>query len=187
MTSRQTSLSLALAACAAAGVAGCTTSDTAAEVATAAARSPSSPIIAGDYVTMAAASDEYERQAGMLAASQGADARVKDFGRMMVQDHATSSAQVAAAARAAGIAPTPPMLRPDQQQMLTELRGLSGPTFDSAYLAQQVTAHKQALALHSTYAANGESAPLKAAAAKIVPVVQHHLDIAMTLQSSLGG
>ncbi len=152
---------------------------------TAAPVSPASPLIASDYVTMAAQSDAYERQAGMLALDASGNAQVQSFARMMVQDHATSSAQLSDAARAAGLTPPPTMLRPDQQRMLADLRRASGPDFDRTYMTQQVVAHQQALRIHSAYAENGDNPMLKAAAAMIAPVVRHHLDMAQMIQAGL--
>ena len=53
----------------------------------------------------------------------------------------------------------------------------TGTERDALYVTQQKEAHQMALALHQGYAANGTSAPLKAAAAKIAPVVQSHIDM----------
>jgi len=50
----------------------------------------------------------------------------------------------------------------------------SGTARDSLYTTQQKAAHAEALALHQDSAAKGTAPALKAASAKIVPVVQHH-------------
>jgi putative membrane protein len=84
---------------------------------------------------------------------------------------------VKAAAMKSGLKPKPPMMTSDQQAMLKQLRAASGSARDSAYVDQQKTAHQQALALHQGYAGSGDKPALKAAAAKIVPVVQHHIDM----------
>ena len=86
-------------------------------------------------------------------------------------------ADVKAAARKSGLTPKPPTLDKQQQTMLKQLRDATGAARDSAYVNQQKTAHTQALALHQSYAASGDKPALKAAAGKIVPVVQHHIDM----------
>ncbi|HZV56069.1 MAG TPA: DUF4142 domain-containing protein [Sphingobium sp.] len=49
----------------------------------------------------------------------------------------------------------------------------------------QVDAHEDALALMRKYAADGETASLKTAAASIAPVVEQHLARARTLDDAL--
>jgi len=135
---------------------------------------------------MAAQTDAYERQAGQLASRQARDSRVKDFGRTMVQDHTMSSADLMKAAQDAKVAPpaSPPPLRADQQQMLSALQS-AGANFDKTYLDQQVQVHREALSLMQVYAANGADAPLRAAAGKTAPVVEHHLMMAEGLRRDM--
>jgi putative membrane protein len=124
------------------------------------------PRDAATYVAKAGASDLYEIQSSQLAQSAGASAKVRDFARMMVDDHTTTTRQVTDAARSAGMSPPPPALEPDQQTMLDQLRGLTGSAFDTAYLQQQRMAHDKALALHSGYAKNGDTPALRAVASQ---------------------
>lgn len=133
------------------------------------------PVMAAPYVTKAGASDLYEIQSSQLAAKQAAAPKVKAFAKMMVMHHTMTTKQVTAAARAAGLKPQPPRLEPMQAQMIAQLQPLNGAAFDTAYLAQQKTAHAMALNLHQTYAANGDKRPLKAAASKAVPIVKQHI------------
>jgi putative membrane protein len=127
------------------------------------------------FVKAAGASDLYERRSSQLVLQTTRNAKVRQFATMMLKDHANSTAMVTKAAAQAGIKPTPPMLTPAQQKMIADLRAQTGTARDTAYIDQQKQAHEQALALHSGYASNGDAAPLKAAAAKIAPVVEHHL------------
>ena len=136
-----------------------------------------------DYVTAAGQSDQFEIQEGRLAQSQGKSARVKAFGKEMVADHTKSTAMVVAAAQKAGLSPSTPALRPDQQQMLSQLQATSGDDFDRLYVQQQTQSHQEALQLQQGYAQSGDSKPLKAAAAKITPVVQKHLTMLQQMNS----
>lgn len=129
------------------------------------------------FVAAAGASDLYEKTSSQLVLQTTADPKVRSFAQMMITDHAKSTADVKAAAAKAGIRPKPPKLMPEQAQMVAELRAQTGTARDQAYVTQQKAAHEKALALHSGYAADGTSAPLKAVAAKTAPVVQHHIDM----------
>lgn len=138
----------------------------------------------GEYVKMAGASDLYERQSSQLVLQTTQDAKVRDFANMMIQQHTKSTNDVKTAAMQAGVAVPPPKLDPDQARMMSELRAARGADRDAAYLRQQMSAHQMALALHQSYAANGTAAPLKAAAASIVPVVQSHIDMLRSMPAS---
>jgi putative membrane protein len=75
----------------------------------------------------------------------------------------------------------PPMLMPAQAEMIAQLKAETGPARDAAYIAQQRAAHGQALAVQQAYAADGTAPALKAAAGKIVPVVQEHIMMLMKM------
>lgn len=66
---------------------------------------------------------------------------------------------------------------PAQAEMVAQLKAASGAAGDKAYVTEQKQAHDQALALHQSYAAAGTAPPLRAAAAKIVQVVQTHINM----------
>lgn len=138
------------------------------------------------YMAMAGAGDLYEIQSGQIALLKGSvDAR--NFGQMLITDHTKTTATLQAQAASVGLLPPPPILNPMQQQMINELQLASPASFDSIFWQQQVKAHKMALDLQSNYAARGDVAALRAAAASAVPIVQMHLNTAATKVSMMGG
>ena len=130
-----------------------------------------------DYVKAAGAGDMYEIQSSKLVLATTRDAKVQSFADMMVKHHTKSTADVKAAAKRDRVAVAPPVLNAEQAGMIAELRAATGPARDTAYVTQQKMAHDKALALHSSYASGGTAPALKATAAKIVPVVQSHIDM----------
>ena len=141
------------------------------------------PASASEFVDKAAASDLYEIEAGKLAAEKASDAAIKSFGQMLSADHAKSSADLKAAAAKAEPAVTPPTALPaDKQAKVDALKAASGAEFDRLFVEQQIEAHSQALELLNSYAAGGDSQPLKEFAAKTAPVIQAHLDRALSLK-----
>lgn len=134
-----------------------------------------------EYVAAAGASDLYERQSSQLVLGSTADPKVQSFATMMVKDHTKSTAEVKAAAARAGVKAAPPKLTPAQAEMIAQLQAENGESRDAAYLAQQKLAHGQALAVHQAYAKDGTAAPLKMAAAKVAPVVEHHIEMLKTM------
>lgn len=130
-----------------------------------------------EYVMSASAGDLYERTSSQIVLQSTSDPRVRDFATMMIEHHTKSSQDVATAARQAGLKPMPPKLNPAQAEMVAQLKATSGSARDAAYIAQQKAAHGQALNLQKAYAMEGGSAPLRAAAGTIVPVVEHHIEL----------
>ncbi len=143
---------------------------------------PSPAMPTPDFVKAAAAqTDAFEREEGRLAAARGSTGRVKDFGRMMVADHTKTTAALKAALRKAGLAAPPAGLSGEEQSNVATLRGLHGAAFDKAYIAQQIAAHQAALGVMQGYAAGGDNAVLKKAAADTVPIVRGHLQAAQQI------
>ena len=136
---------------------------------------------AADYVKNAGASDLFERQSSQIVLQSTTDPKVKSFANMMISAHAKSTADVKAAAARSKVRVAPPVLTPAQRDMIAKLREQKGTARDTTYIQQQKTAHDQALALQQSYASDGKSAPLKAVAAKIVPVVQDHIRMLATM------
>lgn len=128
-----------------------------------------------EYVMTAGASDLFERQSAQLVMGSTSDPNIRAFASEMMAAHTQSTALVKAAAMRAKIPVMPPMLTPAMQEMMAQLQAVSGADRDALYIAQQRAAHGQALAVQLAYAAGGTVPGLRAAAAKIIPVVQHHI------------
>lgn len=129
----------------------------------------------GTYVMKAGASDLYEKTSSQLVLATSKNAKLRQFAQMMIQDHTKSTADVKAAAAKAGVTVAPPKLDAMGSRDVAALRKATGTARDTLYITQQKAAHERALALHQGYATNGSSAPLKAVAAQIAPVVQTHI------------
>lgn len=122
------------------------------------------------------ASDYYEIEAGKLAQEKAQSQALKDFGKMMVDNHTQSTEKLKAAGATANPAIVPnPALTAEQETNLAALRAAEGAAFDTAYKTQQVAAHEKALALVQGYAADGDIPELKRFAAEAQKVVQKHL------------
>lgn len=136
---------------------------------------------AREYVAIAGASDLYERQSSQIVLETTQNPQIKSFATMMIADHGKSTADVKAAAAKSKVKAPPPMLTPLQTELIAELRAESGPARDATFVAQQKAAHGQALAVQKAYAMDGTAPALKAAAATIVPVVEHHIEMLKTM------
>lgn len=129
------------------------------------------------YVMKAGAGDLFEVQSSKLVLQSSANPALKTFAQEMVKDHTKSTMDVKAAALKAKLHPAAPHLSAEQSSDLAALRAAKGADRDTLYVTQQKAAHQEALMLHQDESTNGRATPLKAAATKIVPVVQHHIDM----------
>ncbi|SMH57784.1 DUF4142 domain-containing protein [Azospirillum agricola] len=127
------------------------------------------------FLEKAAISDQFEIQAGRLAADKAQNADVKAFGRRMAEDHGkTAEAMKALAQRKAATLPT--QLDAEHRQKLDRLNGLSGAAFDSAYVQGQIEAHRTAVALFDRQIEQGQDIDLKRFAQQTLPTLQEHLN-----------
>jgi putative membrane protein len=138
--------------------------------------SPSTP----DFVKQVAISDMFEIETGKLAAEK-ADAETKTFGNQMVADHTKTSTELKAAVASDPKTPIPTALDSAHQEKLDKLKGLNGADFTKAYHDMQVEAHEDAVSLFQRYSEGGDSETLKTWAAKTLPALKHHLEMAKEL------
>jgi len=146
----------------------------------------SSSIVMADttFSNKAAIGGMAEVALGKMAASKGSDAKVKDFGSMMIKDHGKANAELMDIAKQENIT-LPAGLDAEHQAKSDSLSKLSGKDFDKGYVAAMVEGHQKTLALMKAEATNGKDALLKAFAAKTAPVVQMHLDAIQKIQARL--
>lgn len=157
----------------------------AASTAVGAAAATTAQVSTDAFVTNAAMSDMYEIQAGEIAQKKGRSPEVKAFGKTMVADHTAMSNAMKPLVVAAGKT-APPGLDERRKGLLDNLNAAPAADFDAVYLAQQEAAHEEALNLMQGYAANGDDAGLKNAAAQAIPKIQAHLEHVKQLRSSAG-
>ncbi len=142
-------------------------------------------LLAPGFLAHAGSANNYEIQAAQLALQASASPGVRNLANVIIADHTALGQQVAAAATSAGLTPPPPTLLPAEQSMIDQLRASgTGPSFDMAYLQQQVMAHQQAIAMMQNYAANGDVPALRTVASGAIPVMQKHLAMAQALQAA---
>lgn len=138
----------------------------------------------GAFVSNAAQSDMYEIQAAKMAEEKSKNPEVKKFAAQMVKDHTALSSEMKPLIAKAGQTP-PADLDQRRKGFLDNLKAADAASFDKTYIDQQVAAHDEALTLMQGYADNGDDAGLKAAAAKAVPKIKAHSDMAKQIQSKL--
>lgn len=137
------------------------------------------------FLMMAAESDIFEVSSSQVAVMRSQNPRVRRFASMLIDHHTMTTNVALTQAKAAGITPPPAVLQADKRAMIDALLAASPAEFDRVYLAQQVPAHEAALALHTTYARNGDTPQLRTAAIGAVPFVARHLAEARTMMGGM--
>ena len=99
------------------------------------------------FLFQAGASDIFEIVTGQMAVMHAANPAVRSFGSMMIADHTNTTNSALTTAMGAGVMPPPPELSPMQKDFVSQLMAAAPAAFDRVYLAQQMAAHGQALAL----------------------------------------
>lgn len=131
------------------------------------------------FLTEAMQGDNAEVEIGQLAQAQGSSQKVKDFGKMLVDDHGAHKQEVVALANSAGV-PVTDDPSPDGKANLDKLKALSGAEFDKQFKAMMIEAHTKTIAKFEQQAKSGD--PQTAALAnKTLPTLRKHLDAANAL------
>jgi putative membrane protein len=127
--------------------------------------------------------NNFEIQAGQLAQQKAQSDEIKQFAKMMVDDHTQAQQQLQQIAQQKGWQFSQ-QLMPVHRAMLEELNKLDGQEFEKAYLYGQVAGHtKVALGLRDAKT-ELQDAELRQYAATIFPKVQQHLQHAQRLANA---
>jgi putative membrane protein len=132
------------------------------------------------FLMQAASSGMAEVQLGQLATERAASTEVKQFGQRMVDDHTKANKELLTLAQAKNI-PVAKEPDPKYKAMAEKLVTLQGVAFDREYMAGQVADHEEAVTLFTTTAKESHDAEVKAWAAKTLPTLQEHLQMARAL------
>ncbi|HWE05983.1 MAG TPA: DUF4142 domain-containing protein [Rhizomicrobium sp.] len=143
---------------------------------------------ADDFRHKAMASDAFEIASSKIALGQSRNAGVKAFARMMIHDHSLTIKHLLARSRMsmedvdAKIAPGPDgkhkasdLVDQSHADTLDKLGAEKGKDFDSDYMSDQVSGHKDAVSLFEDYARSGDDRSLKLWARKTLKTIKMHL------------
>jgi putative membrane protein len=137
------------------------------------------------FVTKAAQGGLAEVKLGELAKDKGASQSVKDFGDRMVTDHSAANNELKSLAGNKGVN-VPEELTAKDQATYDRLSKLSGDQFDRAYMTTMVKDHQADVAEFRRASQTLSDSDLKAFAAKTLPTLESHLQMARTTERQLG-
>ena len=128
---------------------------------------------------------EEEIALGQLAQERGTHPEVKRFGEMMVREHRAAGEELKQVAGANTAAAT--RQDDDLQETLDDLRKLSGRDFDRKYIEEMIDDHEEGVREVERRAENASNPELRQWAAKTLPKMQQHLELARTIKETLDG
>lgn len=115
---------------------------------------------------------------GRLALEKSRSAQVRKFAQHMVDEHTAALAELQTLAQAKGVK-LPDGTDMKHKTMAAALKVMTGDSFDNQYMKRAgVGDHEQTIGLLQKVQENAKDPELKAMAAKMLPTVQEHLNMA---------
>jgi putative membrane protein len=136
------------------------------------------------FMKNAAEAGHTEINASKVALEKNRSPAVKDFAETMVGDHTTAADGLAQLAASKNFKlPDGPSTM--QKAKIAVLSKLDGATFDKQYAKTiGISAHEDAVKLFKDAAANATDPEVKQFAAKTLPTLEHHLEMAKSLKTA---
>ena len=139
-----------------------------------------------NFLMDAAQGGMLEVELGRLAAQKGTSDAVKQFGQRMVDDHGQANTELMSLATSKGIT-LPTELNEKHRAQVTKLTNLTGAEFDREYSKLMLSDHTKDVAEFEKHSNKGTDPDLKAFAAKTLPTLQQHLQLAKALPGNERG
>lgn len=127
-----------------------------------------------EFAVKAADGGMMEVQLGELAQKNAANAQVKSFGKMMVDDHTKANNELKTLAAQKNIT-LPATLSNDNQKMYNDMMAMKGADFDKHYVDHMVDDHEDDVEMFRKASMNAADPEIKAFAAKTLPTLEMHL------------
>ncbi len=130
--------------------------------------------------------NEMEIQMGKLARQNGQSKQVKQYGELLIKDHALADKQIMALAKKKNIDLTMPAPKTEEERAemqsamdeMKRLETLKGEEFDREFAKMMVKDHQKAVDLIEGTLTQTQDAKVSSVLAKILPVLKEHLRVA---------
>lgn len=139
---------------------------------------------AKSFTADAATGGMMEVELGNMAQQKAKSQRVKDFGKMMVDDHSKINANLKDIASKKDI-DLPASVTPDQRKDIDELSKKSGADFDKAYVDMMINDHKKDIDAFKKAQGDVSDNDLKNFIINSLPILQKHLDAIQGIKSKM--
>ena len=133
------------------------------------------------FLMDAARGDVAEIKLGQLAQQKGESEGVREFGKMLEEDHSKAGKKTSELAKDLDVIP-PAQPSAEQMAKYAELERLSGSEFDHQFAAEMVKGHQEEISKYEKQAQSGNPKVAKLAS-DTLPTLRHHLEVAQGLAS----
>lgn len=125
------------------------------------------------FMVEAATGGMLEVEMGKVAMTNASDESVKQFGKMMVEDHGMANEKLKALASKKSIS-LPKTLDEKGVAHINDMKKMKGKNFDKAYVSMMVNDHNNDIAKFENQSNNGTDADIKAFATSTLPTLKKH-------------
>jgi putative membrane protein len=137
------------------------------------------------FIKEAAAGGMLEVQLGKLAVEKASSQQVKDFGKRIERDHTKVNTELKQLASTKNVQ-IPTELEGKEKSTYERLSKLSGDRFDREYMQRMIDDHKEDVSAFQKQADKGDNADVKSFAAKTLPTLKEHLELAQSTGQQVG-
>jgi putative membrane protein len=134
-----------------------------------------------ETLVKAAAGNLAEIEIGKLAQTKGTTAHVREFGKMLVDDHSKALAELSDFAAKKNVT-LPTAITEDGKDKYNKLNEKNGKDFDKAFSDAMVDDHEKDIKMYEDASQNANDPDVRTWAAAVVPTLQQHLEHAKMLQ-----
>jgi putative membrane protein len=137
------------------------------------------------FIKDAAAGGMMEVQLGKLASEKASSPQVKEFGKKMEQDHSKANKEIQQLASSKNVQ-IADKLEGKHKSTYDRLAKLSGDRFDREYMKTMIDDHKDDVDKFKKEADKADDADVKQFAAKTLPTLEKHLELAQSTGQQVG-
>lgn len=143
-----------------------------------------------EIASVAVTANQIDVDYGKIALKKSNNAEHKKFAQTMINDHTSIIDQAVALAKKLGVTPkdnavTKSLLDGAKKTKIT-LNSKEGIAFDKAYIDNEVSYHEAVIAtVKNVLIPQTQNAELKDLLQSVLPLLEHHLEMAKTAQSNL--
>lgn len=138
-----------------------------------------------NFISTAADGGLMEVEMGKLALTKGVSGEIKEFAKMMVDDHTKANTELKALADGKNIRLSNALSNQSKGQINALMKN-EGKDFEREYMRAMVKDHKIMSEVFQSEAQNGYDSLMRAHALNKVPILLHHLKTAEKIRNEMG-
>ncbi len=142
-----------------------------------------------EIASVAVTANQIDVDYGKIALKKSKDAELRKFAQTMIDDHTSVINQAVALAKKLGVTPkdnaVSKSLMDGAKKTKMTLNSKEGKAFDKAYIDNEVSYHEAVIStVKNVLIPQTQNAELKDLLQSVVPILEHHLEMAKTAQAN---